>query len=465
MSIRHSALAGAVILGLVAMVATGSVAVLPPDHANAAPIEPLFPADIDAYADYDGADTCSDYAKPGAIMLLDLLREAYPGTDGYIARDCDTGGSSEHHEGRAIDWMISASDQGDLADDLFAWLLAKDAYTNTHAMVRRLGIMYIIWNHQVWRAYSPEDGWQPYNGSNPHTDHVHISMSWDGALEETTWTTKPDVGRRLDQARYSASWRDRSRLDVFRRGVSGDLEQRTYQGGWSGWTSLGGDLESGPAAVWSSHNSLWVFGQGNDGKLHMRRWRAASGWHGWRATGASISAAPGVAATKGRIDLVVRTPAGSVSQRTWRRGGGWSHWKDRGGLLTAPPAAVWSSRDRLDVYARGEAGMLHQRSHVRGTAWGAWSSLGGELTSGPAATSYAAGQASVFVRTERGSIGYRERGSEWSDWRELGGLHVSGGAVTSVKGVRTDLFTRHAGGGLYQNYYSAGSGWSGWNLR
>jgi len=430
--------------------------------AGAAPVEPLFPDQIDAYSEYDGADTCSDYDKPGATMLRDLLEKAYPGTQGYISRECSSGGSSEHHEGRAIDWMVSAQTERPLADDLFAWLLAKDAYTNTHAMVRRLGIMYIIWDRQIWRAYSPEDGWQPYNGSNPHTDHVHISMSWDGALEDTTWTTKQDLGGRLDQARFTASWYSRGRVDVFRRGLSGDLEQRTWQSGWSGWVGLGGDLQSGPTAVWSSKRSLWVFAQGTDGTLHKRRWRAGVGWRDWRFTGVPISAAPAVASRKGRIDLVVRTPSGSVAHRARVNGKGWSQWEDLGGVITAPPAAVWTGKHRLDVFARGSAAMLHQNTLTGGT-WSGWTNLGGVLTSGPAAESIRRGEVSVYVRTERGSISERHYVDSWSGWTELGGRHVSAPAATGIRNVRADLFARHPAGGLYQNYYFPKVGsWSGW---
>ncbi len=48
-------------------------------------------------------------------------------------------------------------------------------------MARRFGIMYIIWNHQIWGTYAPQRGWAPYTGSVPHTDHIHFSFSWDGA--------------------------------------------------------------------------------------------------------------------------------------------------------------------------------------------------------------------------------------------------------------------------------------------
>ena len=52
--------------------------------------------------------------------------------------------------------------------------------------------MYIIWNRKIWGAYLPDQGWRTYTGPNPHTDHVHVSFSWAGALKQTSWWTKAD---------------------------------------------------------------------------------------------------------------------------------------------------------------------------------------------------------------------------------------------------------------------------------
>lgn len=62
-------------------------------------------------------------------------------------------------------------DSADRADatDLLNWLLAADSYGNKHAMARRLGIMYIIWNKQIWSSYDASSGWRPYSGVSPHT--------------------------------------------------------------------------------------------------------------------------------------------------------------------------------------------------------------------------------------------------------------------------------------------------------
>jgi hypothetical protein len=60
-------------------------------------------------------------------------------------------------------------------------------------MARRLGIMYIIWNKQIWGAYSAGSGWRPYSCSGVtgcHQDHVHFSFAWNGAMKRTSYWTK-----------------------------------------------------------------------------------------------------------------------------------------------------------------------------------------------------------------------------------------------------------------------------------
>jgi hypothetical protein len=157
---------------------------------EAAPATPGFEKAIDAYAAYDGQNTCDPSEKPGTADLRKILMQAYPTTGSLgIVRDCDTGGQSEHKEGRAFDWRLDATSADDVAraNDLFSWLLATDQYGNEMAMLRRLGIMYMIFNRKIFKAYQASKGWQDYTGPNPHTDHVHFSQSRAGSLEQTTW--------------------------------------------------------------------------------------------------------------------------------------------------------------------------------------------------------------------------------------------------------------------------------------
>lgn len=176
-----------------------AMTLLAPAPAQAAPPVPAtpdFPAAIEGYAPYQGGDICEPVDRPGAKQLARLIRATYGQDESIgIARNaCYT--TSEHNDGRALDWMNDASNDADRAQvkAFLQWLLATDDHGNEHAMARRLGVMYIIWNRRIWRSYAP-DGWGEYTYSNPHTDHVHISLSIDGASGRTSfWTGRPLAG-------------------------------------------------------------------------------------------------------------------------------------------------------------------------------------------------------------------------------------------------------------------------------
>lgn len=141
---------------------------------------------IDPFPSYQGERGCDPDPEPGVIAFRRLVRKAFPNTGkGYISRACSAA-TSEHEEGRAWDWIVSASSRSDRrkVNRLFDWLLKRDRYAHRYARIRRLGIMYIIWNRRSWAPWS---GWRSYSGSSPHTDHVHFSFTWDGARKRTTY--------------------------------------------------------------------------------------------------------------------------------------------------------------------------------------------------------------------------------------------------------------------------------------
>jgi putative cell wall-binding protein len=166
--------------------------------ATPTPSVPDYGPDIDAYADYEAEDSCRyPEVQPGVLEVQGLIEDTY----GSYARSFHTtrycsgsGGSSGHHEGRALDWMLDAydGDERAIAESYLDWLLATDKYGNEHAMARRMGLTYIIWNRQIFRMYRPSVGWQPYTGANPHSDHIHLSFSWAGAREQTSFYTHDD---------------------------------------------------------------------------------------------------------------------------------------------------------------------------------------------------------------------------------------------------------------------------------
>jgi hypothetical protein len=177
------------------------------DPATAAPQAPNFGPIIDGYAAYDGQDECRPKPKPGVVAFRDMVLDAYPSTGaGSIGRACHIGGRSEHKEGRAWDWGVNAANETQLkkAKNLLNWLLATDKHGHRHALARRTGIMYIVWNRRMWNTW--DRGWETYcvqqggacrdpdSGSavHPHTDHMHFSFSWRGARKNTTFWNPQD---------------------------------------------------------------------------------------------------------------------------------------------------------------------------------------------------------------------------------------------------------------------------------
>lgn len=175
------------------LLALAFAAALPATSALAAPEARTPTPEVEAFAPYQGQTACEQLLRAGVVQFRDLVLAAYPETgDSGMLRSCGVGGVSEHKEGRAWDWRVSADDPEDvlLVDDLMTWLLAPDELGNPAAMARRLGLMYVIWDSQVWKSYQAAKGWQPYSGASPHTDHVHFSFGWNGAKKVTSWWDK-----------------------------------------------------------------------------------------------------------------------------------------------------------------------------------------------------------------------------------------------------------------------------------
>jgi peptidoglycan hydrolase-like protein with peptidoglycan-binding domain len=151
------------------------------------------PSALDVAPPYQGQQLCDPHAKPGVVAFAQLMVGTYKvgsAAPWYMERNCNNG-VTEHSDGRAWDWMLNVDKPQEkaIADAVTQWLSAPDAQGRPGAMARRFGIMYIIWNKKMWRAYDPGRGWAVYTGSAPHTDHIHFSFSWDGAYGRTSWWT------------------------------------------------------------------------------------------------------------------------------------------------------------------------------------------------------------------------------------------------------------------------------------
>jgi hypothetical protein len=161
-----------------------------PGSPAAAALPPSGTGPLDDLAPYQPQTTCSPAAKPGVVGFQRIVQASFPRTPSFgISRNCSVGGPSEHKEGRAWDWGVAATDPSGraAAGEVLRWLFRAEPSGRRWAMARRLGVMYIIYNRRIWASYRVSEGWRPYVGANPHTDHVHFSFSWAGARKQTSY--------------------------------------------------------------------------------------------------------------------------------------------------------------------------------------------------------------------------------------------------------------------------------------
>ena len=157
---------------------------------NPPPPRAFTAASIDAHLGYMRQTTCSPTAKPGTTALLKALIKTWGGSSSGISRQCSVGATSEHKEGRALDWRMDVKSRSQSArvKQATEWLTA-----NNGEVAYRLGVMYVIWNQRIWSLYYPELGWRKMASRGSYTanhkNHVHISLSWDGAMKQTSWWT------------------------------------------------------------------------------------------------------------------------------------------------------------------------------------------------------------------------------------------------------------------------------------
>ena len=171
------------------------VCALIPWAAQAAYDEP-----VEDYASYQPQTQCRDEARPGTKALNRWINAKFEGGSASASvRPCGPGGTSEHKDGRAIDWSMDATKKWHRVEvrRFLDKLFATDAQGNPHARARRMGVMYIIWNDHMYASYNTFEK-RDYLSSScsskdkcsatlRHRDHVHISLGKPGARGDTSW--------------------------------------------------------------------------------------------------------------------------------------------------------------------------------------------------------------------------------------------------------------------------------------
>jgi hypothetical protein len=245
------------------------------------------------------------------------------------------------------------------------------------------------------------------------SDRALWHIWWDGR-----WSAWESLGGNLHGGPDVASWGP-LRLDVYARSVTNELLHLAWEGRWFPWETFGGgfpSVTSDPSVVSWGPGRLDVFFRGPDGAL----WHVPIGQpQSAQSLGGQLAPGSGPDATSwgpGRLDVFVRGTDNALHNKWYD--GNWSNWESRGGVLTSDPSAVSWGPLRIDVFARGTDNALHHLWFENG--WRSWESLGGFLTSGPDASSWASGRLDVFVRGGDNALHHRWFENGWGGWEPLG---------------------------------------------
>jgi hypothetical protein len=196
--VRSAALVSATVAMLVGLVLAGAPTASANEARGTVTSSAPYLMPLEPYAGYQPQTTCKRRPKPGVLLLADWL-VARGGGYGPISRSCSGSSTSEHKESRAFDWLLDANSPTDqaLAAALLDEVFAPDDLGQPHALARRMGIMYIIWDDTMYASYEGfvprrylSSGCRSRRSCSPtlrHRDHMHISLTRQGAKGLTSW--------------------------------------------------------------------------------------------------------------------------------------------------------------------------------------------------------------------------------------------------------------------------------------
>ena len=181
------ALAAALLLGTLGAAGAQAAAVADPVAPEPAP------AAVEGFAPYLPQVSCDPTVKPGhrraAQHAAGDVRRPRPRRSPGAATSAPL---SEHKEGRAWDWGLSAAVPAEkaLAEQFLTWLLAPGPERHGRATTPAGSASCTSSGTAGSGAsYRAAEGWRAYSGGESHAGHIHISLAWTGAMKRTSWWT------------------------------------------------------------------------------------------------------------------------------------------------------------------------------------------------------------------------------------------------------------------------------------
>jgi hypothetical protein len=259
-------------------------------------------------------------------------------------------------------------------------------------------------------------------------------------------------------------------LDVI---VGGELDSAYWLlawngGGWLPWSSLGGQLSGGAAAIAGSIGTVDVFGQGLDQALwHCTRSYTPLPAIPWHPTGSGVFLGePRIASwAPYRLDCFATYEGALIHSYSKDYGATFTTWENLGQPTASVsiidyPAVVSRGPRLLDIVVNGSDNFLWQLSWD-GINWSAWKPIGiRPVVGSPALASWAPTRLDIFVldtNSDLSQIYSNDGGATWSDGTRLGrppGTSLFSAPVAIAWAPnRLDVFVTGADHGLWQMWW------------
>jgi hypothetical protein len=339
---------------------------------------------------------------------------------------------------------------------------------------------------RLWRARPADHDWRG------EIEHIQSGACWDfDSLEAVLRFLERATAER--QA-FPIGTHQHMEEHTMKIDMGHTTASRAQSSGGLDWESLGGSIDSAPAAIYIAQTQAFhVYGRGYGGTLlqyvngtwqdlgappsgvtespgasmrggevthhvavrggdsHMyQRWFDGRRWSEWENRGGDLASGPALASwNAGRLDCFALGMFGNLIHSYWDVSFGWAPWEDlsprlpfRYDIQFAPAAVSWGD-NRIDVFAvrMGDNHMLH--SYWDGQAWYGWEDMGGVLSASPVAISRGPGRLDVFARGSDAAIYHRGwNGQRWSDWLGFRGRPISSAPAAASAGEHIELYAR-----------------------
>ncbi|MET0592724.1 MAG: hypothetical protein ABW133_08505, partial [Polyangiaceae bacterium] len=163
------------------------------------------------------------------------------------------------------------------------------------------------------------------------SDGYLVHKQWNGSIWSANWNS---LGESEGVPALVAG--PPERVHLFTRNFNREYLHNMLVGtSWQGWVALGGTSTSFPTATGRGANGVDVFSRGVDGNVYTRSW-VGSGYTAWKLTQVGvIRGAPGAVAWAGdRVDVFARHTDNAMYQTYWQSPNpAWGTWYPLGGTF------------------------------------------------------------------------------------------------------------------------------------